>query len=196
MEKLLVKGHPGRLELAFLRSVSLQEACDALEKISGEEKSFFTNDNTGVFYSGAEFTYDEEMAFEKAVKCAFGKNVKLERKQKLTREEIYYSLSDNEVICKISEKSLRSGEKLVSCGDVLVMGDVNPGASVVANGNITVLGAMRGNAYVRKRGRVYATYMAPSQIRIGKIISYNKKTKNVGPAIALAENGEIIIECL
>ena len=196
MEKLLVKGRPGRIELVFSCGASLNEACEALEKLSGEEKGFFTNDNTSVFYSGAEFTYDEEMLFEKAVKSAFGKQTKLKKKQKLSREKICYSLSDNEVICKILEKSLRSGEKIVSCGDVLVIGDVNPGASVVADGNITILGAMRGNAYVKKKGRVYATYMAPCQIRIGKIISYNKKAKNVGPAVAIAENGEIIIERL
>ena len=45
-------------------------------------------------------------------------------------------------------------------------------------------------------GKVYATYMSPSQIKIGKVCSYNKTDENVGAAVALAENGEIILDCL
>lgn len=196
MEKLLVKGYPDRIELAFTYNATLSEAIFSVNELPGHEKSFFTKDNISVSYSGTEFSYDEEMLFEKAIKKAFGKNTILIKQNKLSAEKIRYSLSDGDVICKVVEKSLRSGEKVISDGDVLVMGDVNPGASVVANGNITVLGALRGSAYVRKQGKVYATYMTPSQIRIGKIYSYNKRQKNVGPGIAMEENGEIIIECL
>ena len=196
MEKLLIKGFPDRIELSFTDKIALNEAILEVKKLSGCEKSFFTKDNISVSYSGTEFSYDEEMLFEKEVKKAFGKNTKLIKQKKLSFDAIRYSLTGGDVICKVVEKSLRSGEEVISDGDILVMGDVNPGASVIARGNITVLGALRGSAHIKKRGKVYATYMTPTQIRIGKIYSYNKKPKNVGPAVALAENGEIIIECL
>lgn len=196
MEKLLIKGFPDRIELVFTDGIAVNEAIHAVQELSGEEKSFFTKDNISVSYSGTEFSYDEEMLFEKEIKKAFGKNVKFIKQKKLSSEAIRYSLSEGEVICKVVEKSLRSGEEAVSEGDILVMGDVNPGASVVARGNITVLGALRGSAQIKRQGKVYASYMMPTQIRIGKLYSYNKKPKNVGPAIALAENGEIIIERL
>lgn len=196
MEKLSVKGYPDRIELVFTKNLTADEAYAEIRELSGDEKSFFTKDNISVSYSGIEFSYDEEMLFEKEVKKAFGKSAKLIKQKKLSFEEIKYSLSDGNVICKVVEKSLRSGEEVISEGDILVMGDVNPGASVIARGNITVIGALRGSAHIKKRGKIYSTYMAPAQIRIGKIYSYNKKTKNVGPAVAMAENGEIIIESL
>lgn len=196
MEKLLIKGYPDRIELTFTQNLTVKEACMAIEELSGCEKSFFTQDNISVSYSGTEFSYDEEMLFYRALKKSFGKNIKLIKQKKLSLDAIRYSLAEGDVICRVVEKSLRSGEEVISEGDILVMGDVNPGASIIANGNITVLGALRGSAYIKKHGKVYATYMTPAQIRIGKICSYNKKPKNVGPAIALAENGEIIIECL
>ena len=196
MEKLLIKGFPDRIELVFTDRIAVGEAILAVKELSGDEKSFFTKDNISVSYSGTEFSYDEEMLFEKEVKKTFGKNAKLIKQKKLSLEAIRYSLSDGEVICKVVEKSIRSGEEVISDGDILVMGDVNPGASVVARGNITVLGALRGSARIKQQGRVYASYMMPTQIRIGKLYSYNKKPKNVGPAVALAENGEIIIERL
>lgn len=196
MEKLLIKGFPDRIELSFTENLTVNDAVSAIKELSGNEKSFLTKDNISVSYNGTEFSYDEEMFFEKEVKKAFGKNTKLIKQKKLSLDAIRYSLANDEVLCKIVEKSLRSGEEVISDGDILVMGDVNPGASVIARGNIIVLGALRGSAHIKKRGKVYATYMTPTQIRIGKIYSYNKKPKNVGPAVALAENGEIIIECL
>ena len=195
MKKLSVRGYADRIELVFSEKPTLSEARGELTGLSAAEK-FFTDDSPAVSYRGAEFSYDEEMQFYKSVKRVFGKKVKFIKQKKLTTDKIKYSLDEGEVICKVVEKSLRSGEEIISEGDILVLGDVNPGASVIAAGNITVLGALRGSAYVKTKGKVYATYMTPLQIRIGKVCSYNKKPKNVGPAIALAENGEIIIECL
>ncbi len=196
MKKLCIKGFADGIQLVFSQKLSVKEAGEELMKLSGEVRSFFTDDNVRVSYSGTEFSYDEEILFAKAVKKVFGKNAEFVKKQKLTSEKIRYSLAEDEAICKVVEKSLRSGEEVVSDGNVLIIGDVNPGATVSASGNITVIGALRGNAYVKKGGKVYATYMCPSQIRIGKVYSYNKKMKNVGAAIAVAENGEIILQCL
>ncbi len=196
MKRLSVKGFSDRIELAFAQKVSLSDAKEELSLLSEKEKSFFTKDKIRISYCGTEFNYDEELEFFKAVKKMFGKKISFVKQHKLTKEQIYYSLSAEETVCKVIKRSLRSGEDIYSDGDILVMGDVNAGASLFANANITVLGALRGRASVKKGGRVYATYMTPSQIRIGKLCSYNKKPKNIGAAVAVAENGEIILKCL
>ncbi len=194
MELLTIKGHADNVELLFTKDVSLEEAKDALLHLP--EKSFYTNSDMRVSYSGVSFSYDEEMQFEKCVKTFFGKNAVLIKKHRLSARQIRYSLSEGENICKVVDKSLRSGDEVIFNGDVIIYGDVNPGAYVCAEGNITVIGALRGCAKVKKNCRVYATYMSPSQIRIGKLCSYNKKAQNVGPAVAVAKNGEIILQCL
>jgi len=54
----------------------------------------------------------------------------------------------------------RSGEVVKHSGDVVVYGDVNPGAEIVASGDIVVLGALRGMAHAGSEGNSKATILA------------------------------------
>lgn len=192
MQQLLVKGHKNEIELSFKDCSNFSRAIELLEEKSG----FFSDSGVKISYNGLELSYNEEMKLEKKLKDLCGTGVVLVKKHRLSNEQISYSLQDGERLCLVVEKSLRSGETVISRGDVVVYGDVNPGATVTARGNITVMGVLRGTAHITHEGKVYATYMQPSQIRIGKVCSYNKNTENVGCAFALVENGEIILQSL
>ena len=54
----------------------------------------------------------------------------------------------------------RSGEVIRYPGDVVVMADVNPGAEVIADGDILVFGSLRGLAHAGASGDVQATIIA------------------------------------
>lgn len=189
---LSIKGRGSKIELCFSENISAKEAIAALE----QKSSFLKNADTGISYSGIDLSYNEEMYLEKELKKLFGEGISLEKKHRLSKSQIEYSLDSGERILRVVNKSLRSGEVAESRGDLVIYGDVNPGALVKACGNITVIGVLRGAAHITGSGKVYATYMQPSQIKIGKVCSYNKNTENVGCAVALAENGEIILQCL
>lgn len=193
---LCVKGRENEIELCFEKDTELDEAMRMAEDYAKRESTFFSGAQIAVSYSGLSLTYNEELKFAKFIKGLFGEKASFVKKHRLSNEQIEYSLEKGERVCLVINKSLRSGEKVCARGDVLVYGDVNPGATVKASGNITIIGALRGEAHITGGGRVYAVQMQPSQIRIGKIISYNKKTENVGTAVALAQNGEIILQCL
>ena len=45
-------------------------------------------------------------------------------------------------------RTLRSGTRIEHPGHVVVMGDVNPGAEIVAEGNVLIWGRLRGSVYV------------------------------------------------
>lgn len=192
MERLCVKGRGSEIELCFKDCSNLSLALEEIER----KGSFFKDAATKISYSGIKLSYNEEMRFSKELKKLFGDGAELVKKHRLSKEQINYSLDSGETICLVVNKSLRSGEVAESRGDLVVYGDVNPGALVKARGNITVMGALRGMAHITGSGRVYATYMQPSQIRIGKVSSYNKRTENVGCSFALEENGEIILQGL
>ncbi len=192
MEKLSLRCRGKKIELCFNECDNLSEALSQLQK----KKSFFQGSEMRITYSGIKFGYNDEMNLEKELRSLFGEKAILEKKNRLSKKQIEYSLREGEKICLVAEKSLRSGEVLESRGDLVIYGDVNPGALVKANGNITVLGALRGTAHIKRDGKVYATYMKPAQIIIGKVCSYNKNTENVGTAVAMAENGEIILQRL
>jgi septum site-determining protein MinC len=71
---------------------------------------------------------------------------------------------------------IRSGQILSIQGNLLLIGDVNPGGTVTATGNIYVLGALRGIACAgikenNPKSVIAASIMEPTQLRIGDRIS-------------------------
>ena len=58
------------------------------------------------------------------------------------------------------KNTCRSGEVIRYSGDVVVFGDVNPGAEIVADGDIIVLGTLRGMAHAGADGNLKSTIFA------------------------------------
>ena len=75
---------------------------------------------------------------------------------------------------KFHRGSLRSGQKLETEGSIVIIGDVNSGAEVIASDNIVVLGALRGLAHAGAKGNTQAIIAAglldTVQIRISNIV--------------------------
>jgi len=97
---------------------------------------------------------------------------------------------------------VRSGDQISSNGNLVIMGDVNPGAQISAKKNIYVWGRLCGVAFAGKNGDEYATisslYLNALQLRINKTIAIGpkEKPKNNYPEIALIERGKIVIKPL
>ncbi|MDW7651143.1 MAG: septum site-determining protein MinC [Bacillota bacterium] len=75
----------------------------------------------------------------------------------------------------VIKRTLRSGQSIHFPGNVIVLGDVNPGAEIAAEGDIYVYGTLRGIAHAGIGGdrsaSVVALRLAPTQLRIADIIS-------------------------
>ena len=96
--------------------------------------------------------------------------------------------------------SLKKGDSLESEASIVVIGDVDHGARIIAKGNIIVLGELKGTAAAGMAGNreavVVALEMAPTQIRISDATSrFNEKNKRLGrgPMIASVEQDEVLI---
>ena len=75
---------------------------------------------------------------------------------------------------KFHHGSLRSGQKMETEGSIVIIGDVNSGAEVIASDNIVVLGSLRGLAHAGAKGNKQAIIAAglldTVQIRISNIV--------------------------
>lgn len=75
---------------------------------------------------------------------------------------------------KFHRGSLRSGQKLETEGSIIILGDVNSGAEVIASDNIVVLGTLRGLAHAGAKGNKQAIIAAglfdAVQVRIANIV--------------------------
>ncbi|MEH7388283.1 septum site-determining protein MinC [Bacillus sp. JJ1521] len=91
----------------------------------------------------------------------------------ITKQEAEEMKKKHEIVSVA--KVVRSGQVLKVDGDLMLVGDVNPGATVIAGGNIFILGSLRGIAhagfYGRKDAIIAASVMKPTQLRIGDIMN-------------------------
>ena len=75
---------------------------------------------------------------------------------------------------KFHRGSLRSGQRLEVDGSIVVIGDVNSGAEVIATDNIVVIGTLRGLAHAGAKGNkeaiIAASLLDAVQIRISNIV--------------------------
>jgi septum site-determining protein MinC len=94
-------------------------------------------------------------------------------------------------------KTLRSGMRIEFPGHVVVFGDVNPGAEIVAEGNVLVWGRVRGMIHAGSKGDksayICSLDLSPTQLRIADEVSaVLKPLDNPRPEIArLNEDGKL-----
>ncbi len=98
------------------------------------------------------------------------------------------------------KETLRSGRSIYHEGHVVVIGDVNPGAEIVAGGNVIVWGRLRGLVHAGALGDetavICALELTPTQLRIAdKIaISPDDRRGKAVPEQATVRNGQIVAE--
>lgn len=103
--------------------------------------------------------------------------------------------AENAILIK---RNLRSGMRITYPGHIVIFGDVNPGAEVIADGNIIIWGKLRGVAYAGYEGNtsceICSLKMEASQLRIGNIISLPGKRKSGStPERCIVKNEELVI---
>jgi septum site-determining protein MinC len=98
------------------------------------------------------------------------------------------------------KRTLRSGRTIHSRGHVVVYGDVNPGAKIVATGDIIVWGKLRGMVHAGAEGNteavICALEMNPNQLRIADLIamSPDDSQQDSQPEVASVRHNQIVVE--
>jgi septum site-determining protein MinC len=96
-------------------------------------------------------------------------------------------------------KTLRSGTRVEFAGHVVVVGDVNPGAEIVAEGSVFVWGRLRGSVAAGTKGNQSAVVCAldlfPMRLQLGDLaLNVGDRKETATPGMALLRNGSIVIE--
>ena len=129
-------------------------------------------------------------------------------------EEIDFDLEDLRKSLRETEKlptlyiqrTLRSGQSITSEGNIVIIGDANPGSEIIAKGDITVWGILGGIAHAGSEGNQYARIRALKmnaiQLRIADVfarrpdsanIPYIQKSDTFVPEEACVRKKQIII---
>ena len=107
-------------------------------------------------------------------------------------------MDENTVLIK---RTVRCGQLIQFDGNVVVMGDVNPGAEIISSGSIMVMGALRGIVHAGAKGNEEATVSAfklqPTQLRIANHITRAPDGEYPSPdhpETARIKDGVVVIE--
>ena len=127
-------------------------------------------------------------------------------KPKRTQEQTFSSdyLYEHEENAFYFRGTVRSGQTLEFAGNIVILGDVNPGAYVIASGDIIVMGRLHGVVHAGAEGEeravVIGTSFNPSQLRIAQYIGRspdeNPRSLNKRPQTekAYIKDGMLVIE--
>ena len=128
-----------------------------------------------------------------------GEDIPVIRYSLTTRQLRADVVSEEQTI--LVQRTIRSGQQVFYPGNVVILGDVNPGGEVVAGGNIIVMGVFRGVAHAGamgdKQAIVAALRLEPSQLRIAGYITRAPEgdfSTLKQPEIARVQDGVVIIE--
>ncbi|UTR15464.1 septum site-determining protein MinC [Salipaludibacillus sp. LMS25] len=132
-------------------------------------------------------------------------NIKVEdiESDVISRAEAEHLIKEKQMT-KIA-RIIRSGQVIDLQGDLLIIGDVNPGGTVKATGNIYILGKLKGIAHAGSNGNkdavICAAEMTPSQLRIASVVRRSPEEpeqliEQMMECAYLNDNEEMILEKL
>lgn len=206
----MIKGNQSGIIVVLDANLDFEELkSNIAEKFKASAK-FLGNANVAVTFEGRELTTENERQIldiiaensDLNVICVVDLDAEKEKIFKQCLNDKLMELSNN--TGQFYKGNLRSGQVLEFERSIIIIGDVNAGAKVVSKGNVIILGALKGNVFAGASGNqnsfVVALSMDPVQIRIGDIIARapDDKAKDVSKEakIAYVEDGNIYIESI
>ena len=211
------RGKKEGLELILDSQCDYRRLREELCSILNQRKSFFNAGDIGVRIFGKRLTELEKADLRKLLmeqfhlgRVVFEGGELLEREtrpEKQTKviplhQEILEQTAKDKLHSSFTCGTVRSGQRIEAEENIVVIGDVNPGAELVAGGSIAVMGTLRGlahaGAFGDEKAVVAALNLLPVQLRIaGKIAISPEEAEPMDdsyPEMAVIRNGAIIIE--
>ena len=153
-----------------------KEIVDNLKKKLSELKKMYKNETTPIKVTGKILKNKEIDEIQELIKSNIDVEIDFDMPKSLGLSSITRTFNKEIAVSetKFHRGSLRSGQKMETEGSLVILGDVNSGAEVIASDNIVVLGALRGLAHAGAKGNKQAIISAgildTVQIRIANVI--------------------------
>ena len=160
---------------------SQEDIVYTLRKKIPDLKKLYQGEHTPIVITGKVLKNKEIDEIQELIKKYIDVQIKFDSPRTLGLHGIVKTYNKEIAISetKFHRGAVRSGQKLEFEGSIVIMGDVNDGAEVIAGDNIVILGALRGLAHAGAKGNVNAIIAASSidapQLRIANIIKEREK---------------------
>ena len=216
-QPVVIKSSKNGINLVLDDKMPYEELLEEIKKKFIDSGNFFKNAHIAISFEGRTLSQEEQFEIIRTIQeCSTLTVICILDHDELMDEVMQrrigaYQEEHSPQTGQFYKGTLRSGQQIESQTSLIVLGDVNPGAKVIAKGNIVVLGALTGIAYAGADGDdrcfVAVLEMDPVQIKIGdhigrcadkkessKGIRRKAKTEATVPQIATVYEQQILIE--
>lgn len=181
-----------------------REVISDLKKKIIELKNLYKDDQTPILITGKILKNKEMDEIQGIIKRFINVQIEFDSPKVLglhgIKKTFYKEVATSET--KFHKGSLRSGQRLEFEGSLVIIGDVNAGAEVIASENIVILGILRGLAHAGAKGNkdaiIEAVDIESVQIRIADIVKEIEKDQsginNVKTSAYINDKDELILE--
>lgn len=181
-----------------------RDIISALKKKMIELKNLYKDDKTPILVTGKVLKNREMEEIQSLIKRFLEVQIEFDSPKVLglhgIKKSFYKEIATSET--KFHKGSLRSGQRIEFEGSLVIIGDVNPGAEVIAGENIIVLGDLRGLAHAGAKGNrdaiIEAVAIYATQLRIADIVKEIEKQDGeiieIKTSAYINDKGEMVLE--
>lgn len=181
-----------------------KEIVTDLKKKIIELKNLYQDDKTPILITGKVLKNKEMDEIQNLIKKFINVQIEFDSPKVLglhgIKKTFYKEVATSET--KFHKGSIRSGQRIEFEGSLVIIGDVNAGAEVIAGENIVVLGNLRGLAHAGAKGNKDAVIEAAEidavQVRIADKVKEIEKDegeiRKVKTSAYINDNDELILE--
>ena len=186
-----INGENERVLIKLNDEATHEEIMDSLKKKLTQLKKLYKEESNPIFITGKKLKSSEMIAIKSLINAKIDVKVDFDTPKTLGLHGIKKSF-DKEIESsdtKFFRGSVRSGQRIEHEGSIVILGDVNDGAEIIAGDNVVVVGVLRGLAHAgaqgNKKGIIAAASIESKQIRISDIIKEIEEEKD--------EEGNIVV---
>ncbi len=212
---VIIKSFPNGLSLYLDEEIPFQELLDEIAVKFKESAHFFKDAKMGISFEGRKLTEEEERKILFTISansslnivCVIGKDDETNQNFVRALNKLEFHKKEMENAGQFYKGVLKDGQIMETENSIIVLGDVYPGACIISNKDIVILGGLYGQAYAGGNGMeghfVVALEMSPEKLKIGefKYKTSEKQSKwsikpKVQPKIAYVKDGRVVMEAI
>lgn len=207
-EIVTLKGSKDGVTVILDDICSWEELIERLNERLHQDSSFLHGAELIVKYGNRVLDDKKKLQIQKMIlntdlalkKFLGGKDETLESEEKKMQDNAAGPLEEimSETKSILVKRNLRSGQSVKYHGSIILLGDVNPGAELIATGNIIVMGVLRGVVHAGAQGDqsavVAALRLQPTQLRIANYITRAPEEEPQQAEVARVKDGVVVVE--
>ncbi len=186
-QTVMLKSNASGITLVLDPEISFEQLLEDTIHVFNENKDFFENSRFAIAFTGRTLTEDEEIKMVLTINEKTNANVirlisndeMLEQQFQLQQQEFDRMFSNN--TGKFHKGTLKDKDILEADTSIIILGNVEAGAKVISRGNIIVLGNLSGTVHAGAGGNedafVAALVMEPLKLKISDLTYAQEKKK-------------------